>query len=293
MTIPHLRTVRCALIAAALALAACSSNDPVSLIASARTYLGKSDPKAASIQLKNALQKQPDNAEARFLLAQALLETGDAAGAEAEARKALDLKYPADEVQPILARAELAQGAFQRVTTDFSGIALRDPKARASLATTLAMAYLSQGNLKSAQESAREAASQQPNDPNVLLMQARVAAAGNDAPAAAHFADAALAQRPGDVEATLFKAQLLNLQGQRDAAVKLLDDAVKQHPNSVPLRVAIVPMLLAANEVDKAGEHVAKLRERAPNDPRTQYTDALWSFAKGDARHTVDALQRI
>ena len=55
MTIPHLRTVRCALIAAALALAACSSNDPASLIASARTYLGKSDPKAASIQLKNAL----------------------------------------------------------------------------------------------------------------------------------------------------------------------------------------------------------------------------------------------
>jgi putative PEP-CTERM system TPR-repeat lipoprotein len=293
MTTPTLRTVRCALVAAALALAACSSNDPASLVASARTYLGKNDPKAAAIQLKNALQQVPDNAEARYLLAQALLETGDAAGAEAEARKALELKHPVDEVQPLLARAELAQGAFQRVTTDFAGVALRDPKARASLATTLASAYLALGNLKSAQEFAREAASQQPNDPAVLLVQARVAAAGNDAAAAMHFADAALAQRPGEIEATLFKAQLLNVQGKRDDAVKLLEDAVKQHPNSVQLRAAIVPGLIAINQVDKAAEHVAKLRERAPNDPRTQYTDAMWSYAKGDWRHTVDALQRI
>src|SRR6516225_2279637 len=103
------------IVAIVIALAACGRNDPASLIASARSYLAKGETSAAIIELKNALQTAPDNAEARFLLAKSLVDTGDAVGAETEARKALQLGYPSDEVYPVLARALLYQGEYRKL----------------------------------------------------------------------------------------------------------------------------------------------------------------------------------
>ncbi len=81
------------------------------LIASARDYMAKNDYKAAVIQVKNALQDNPELPEARYLLGQALLRTGDPVGAETELRKARSLSYPDDKVVPPLAQAMLMQGS--------------------------------------------------------------------------------------------------------------------------------------------------------------------------------------
>ena len=67
---------------------------------SARDYIAARDDRAAAIQLRNALQQQPRNAEARFLLGQVLARTGDFLGAEKELRRALEYGYPADRVSP-------------------------------------------------------------------------------------------------------------------------------------------------------------------------------------------------
>ena len=65
---PPFRLARTAsMLALALTLAACGDN-PEKLIAAARDHLEKNDPAAASIELKNALAKDPNLAEARFLL---------------------------------------------------------------------------------------------------------------------------------------------------------------------------------------------------------------------------------
>ena len=121
------------IIAAAVALAACGRDDPASLVASARNYLAKGDPKAAIIQLKNALQEVPTSAEARFLLAKSLLESGDSVGAETEARKALDLKYPGDEAYPVLASALLQQGELRKLVAELSDQNLTSPQAKAEV----------------------------------------------------------------------------------------------------------------------------------------------------------------
>ena len=95
-------TFRLTLVAAALAagvLTGCSEK-PEAMVASAKDYLAKNDRNAAIIQLKNALQQNPDLGEARLLLGKAQLQAGDLASAEKELRKAL-LKY----------RNRLAKGA--------------------------------------------------------------------------------------------------------------------------------------------------------------------------------------
>ena len=72
-------------------LAACGRDSPETLVKSAREYLAKGDSGAALIQLRNALQKAPDDAEARYHLGTALAERRDSAGAVKELRMALQL----------------------------------------------------------------------------------------------------------------------------------------------------------------------------------------------------------
>src|SRR6476620_7862733 len=102
------RSLRCPAalaVLAAVCLVGCAPDKPEALIASAKEYLARNDRNAAVIQLKNALQKNPDLGEARFLLGKALLENGDMAAAEKELTKANELRYPFDQLAPVLARA--------------------------------------------------------------------------------------------------------------------------------------------------------------------------------------------
>ena len=85
------------------------------LISEAKLYQQKGDNQAAIIQLKNALQKNPDDAEARYLLGMIYQETGDPLSAEKELRKALALGISRDKVMPGLAKVLLIQGQFQKV----------------------------------------------------------------------------------------------------------------------------------------------------------------------------------
>ena len=99
-------TIRVAALAGALLLASCGGEKPETLLAAAKDSLGRRDYKAAVIQSKNMLQQKPDSPEGRFVLGSALLELGDIRSAELELQKALDLKYPIDEVGPKLLRGE-------------------------------------------------------------------------------------------------------------------------------------------------------------------------------------------
>jgi putative PEP-CTERM system TPR-repeat lipoprotein len=279
-------------LAIALSLAACSSNDPATMIESAKGYLAKSDPNAAVIQLKNALQKAPDNGEARYLLARALLQTGDSVGAETEVRKAIELKYSFDQSYPLLARALVRQGE-SRKALELADRPVLDPKARADLLTSMAAAHLGMRDVEAARKAIDEALRLAPDDAHALLVASHVAASDGDAAEAMRKVDAALAKSPGDVEATIFKAQLMTSQGDRDGAIKVLEALVAANPEATAPRFALASQLVTANRLDDTAAQLAKLREKAPNDLRTLYTDALWSYAKGDDARTRELTQRV
>ena len=115
-----------AALAAAFLVAGCGPSTPEELLATAKQELAKNDGAAAVIHLRNALQKNPDLGEVRFLLGKALLENGELVAAEKELRKAVELKYPTDQAIPVLARAVLARSAEEgrrRVRNNTTGIA--------------------------------------------------------------------------------------------------------------------------------------------------------------------------
>ena len=92
-----------------------------------RTILAKGDASAAVIQLRNALQKAPDDAEARYLLGTALTERRDPAGAVKELRKAL-------RARAIRLRSERCRRWHEHSSDDWG----RQGTGRPSSATTLA-----------------------------------------------------------------------------------------------------------------------------------------------------------
>src|SRR5262245_8502155 len=78
-----------------LALGACSQQDssPEQLVARAKEARDKGQHRSAIIHLKSALQKSPQNAEARYLLGVSFTDMGDFNSAQIELSKALDLRY--------------------------------------------------------------------------------------------------------------------------------------------------------------------------------------------------------
>jgi cellulose synthase operon protein C len=126
---------------ALIALGACSGKGPDALIASGRDYIARADYSAASIQFRNAVRAQPDNAEARLLLGKSLLMAGDPLGAESELRRALDLGHPRDEVLPLLAQAMLEGGKAEALVRDFGATPPAEVSALARFSASLGDAY--------------------------------------------------------------------------------------------------------------------------------------------------------
>ncbi len=296
MEILNLRRVLCGGIAvlALLQISACSKNDAPALVASAKAYIAKSDYKAATIQLKSSLQTAPDNGEARFLLARSLLETGDPSAAETEARKALELKYAPDETYPLLARTLLAQGKYARLISDLGSMKLESTQARTDLGASLAAAYLAQGDPTSARAAIDAALSGLPPTAAALTVKAQIAAASKDLPEAGKLIDAALALSPKDPDALFFRSQLEAAAGLTDKAIATLESSLEGNDTkSAKARVALVSMLVSAGKLDQAVVQVDAMKKIAPQQFGTLYSDALVSFAKGDAAHARDVIQAV
>src|SRR5262249_23687075 len=105
------------------------------------------DYKAAAIELKKVLQRNPDNPDARFLLGDVSLLTGEAAAAEKELRRAQDLGVAADKVAIPLGRALLIQGRFDKALEELDPGAFESVDARRSVLMLRSEAYLSMGKL--------------------------------------------------------------------------------------------------------------------------------------------------
>ncbi|WP_158070173.1 XrtA/PEP-CTERM system TPR-repeat protein PrsT [Motiliproteus sp. MSK22-1] len=81
-------------------------------ITEVKNLLAQSQDREALIELKNALQSNPENAEARYLLAKVYLRSQVGAGAEKELAKAIEFGYSADELADELTLAFFYQHKY-------------------------------------------------------------------------------------------------------------------------------------------------------------------------------------
>ena len=274
-------------------LAGCTRESTSDLIRSAREYQAKGEHQSAIIQLKNALQKQPDSAEARFLLGQSSLIIGDPATAEKEFRKAAEFGHPPALVVPLIAQAMLDNGESEKVMSEFGERKLDDPQAEAALRVVVGQAQLRTSKLDAAAASFAAALASDPSNVQADLGQARIAAFAGKLDEATAAVDQIVAKHPKSSDALMLQGALKLARGDREGARTALEQAVAADPSKAQARLELISLLIVDRQFDAANEQVAAARKLRGGDLRLLYFEALIAFEKKDlvkARELVEQL---
>lgn len=265
------------------------------MLASAKDYLAKNDPNAASIQLKNALQKDGDIAEARYLLGTLNLEQGDIAGAVKELERAKALGYADSEIAPYLARAWVLAGEAERAVDTYGNTQLSDSEAMVRLLGALGDAHLARGERDRARERYESALALSDTDLLALVGMSRIGLFSGAFEDALISADKALAAHPEDGGAHAARADVLVALGRNDEAVAAFDAALKARPRMVVYHFALISLLLRDGKLDVAEQRLAAMSKVAPKDSSTLYLKAFVDFRRdrnGEAREAIEAVLR-
>lgn len=285
----RLRPLLLASLFSVLVLPACQRHpSSVQLLAEARRYHQQGDERAAVIELKNLLQANPRQAGARLLLGEVYLEAGDAASAENELRRALQLGLPPADVLPALGRALLMQGQYDKLLAE---IAL-DP-AHPISAVLRAHALLAQQHGAQAAALYAQALQWQADLAEALLGQARLALLRQDLESAQRLAAQALRGHPDDLASLRFQADLWRMAGRLDAARQNHERILALRPSNVQAHIDIAHLHLQAGQLAAARASIAAARRLAPNSLLVLHAQALLAYRDGQPKAALELLQQI
>lgn len=273
-------------------IAGCSKTEDVpKLMSEARQYQQKGDDKAAIIQLKNVLQKNPDDAEARHLLGTIYNKTGELQSAEKELRRALNLGLSPEKVLPDLGRTLLNLGQFQKVLDETQQ--LSENKNSPEISTLRGRALLALGKAKEAKDLFEQALHDKPGFPDALIGLARYSLAEKDIETAMRFTEQAVAGNPDNADAWLFKGDLLRTQGKTDLALAAYDQAAKLKPNNSTAFINKAFIEIDTGKLEAAKADIDAARKVAPGNLMVLYTQALLDFTQGKNAVAWESLQQI
>ena len=233
----------------------------------ARTALQKGDVNAGVIELKNALQEEPDNAAARLLLGQTYLRGGDLAAAEKELARTRDLGLPRAQWVVDYARTLMLLGQADRVLKEFSPLDDDPPETRASLLSLQALALMAQKQLDDAKTRLNEALAAKADNVEALLAMTRLEGAEGKFAEASERVNQVLAVQPDNVEALLLLAELERLQKRYPEAIAAFDKVLARNPKELRALVGRGETRLTQGDADGAladGEAARRLRSNLP-----------------------------
>lgn len=261
------------------------------LVSEARQYQQKGDNKAAIIQLKNALQKDPDDAEARYLLGTIYYETGDPKSAEKELRRALSLGMSPDKVLPSLGKTLFILGEFQKVLDETKQVS--EEKESAEISSLRGNAYQALGKRQEAKQSFEQALKYKADFPDALIGLAKHSVLEKDIDSATRFSEQAVSQNPQNPDAWLFKGDLLRAQGKGELALAAYDQVLKLEPKNNSAHISKATLEIASGKFDAAKLDIDEARKETPNNLIVLYTQALLDFRQGKSAAALESLQQV
>ena len=272
-------------------LSACNRDQSTaSLLAEAKQYQQKGDQKAALIQLKNAVAKSPEDAEARIQLGNLYLETGDAVSAEKELRKAASLGLAPERNLPLLAQALLSQGKAKEVLDAIK------PELAAKSAPLTALrgeALLATGDADGAKAAFDAALAIDGANGAALTGLARHALMKNDVATAQRYGADAIAKDGKNPDVWMFQGGLLRGLDKPDEALAAYDKVLALRPHDRNANLEKAYILVNQKKYAAARTEIEAAQKAAPGSLLVTYGQALLDYSEGKNKEARDALQRI
>ena len=256
----------------------------------AKSYIAKGDDKSALIQLKNALQKDPQHKEARILMGNIYLETEDGTSAENEFRKALSAGASKEQIHTKLAKSLLLEGKFKKLIeeTEANGAPIS--------AEILAMrgdAFLGLRDKDQAKIAFDQALKSEPNNSAALIGLARLSLADNDLTTAKDYVNQATSANPKDHKAWLFKGQLAAAQSDTTGAMTAFDTALQLHPADIAAHLEKANLEIKLKKFTEAQADIKAATDLRPQNLNAIFAQAVLYMSQEKNQEALTALAPI
>lgn len=273
------------LLALLVLLSGCDTTTAEEHTARAVEQLADGGYRTAVIELKNALQKNPEHAEARALLGEAHYGLGDFASAHKEFERALDLGLDDDRVRAGLLRSKVRLGSYQEVIGALEDEGALEPE----FAVILGDAYLGAGDVPRAKalfEQGRALSDGSLGLGLIAWQEGRVEQAGE------HLAEAVRLD-PDNWQAWLRKGELELSRGEIDAADAAFRQAAAAPASRVLGHVGLARVDLTQGNLDAAATEVKEVLRLAPDFVVGHYLDGLIRFQQQDLEGAEGAIREV
>jgi putative PEP-CTERM system TPR-repeat lipoprotein len=292
----HLKSILFGLL---LALSLCSCGwfaSEETRVERARTHMSAGDYRAAMSELKGVLDSNPQNSEARYLLARLSLQLGDLETAEKEADFAARAGVDAAKVRDLKYDLLLARRRYEELLNQLRTDTQTEGARRLLLE---GQAHIGLQQPDEAQKAIAEALRIAPDNPDVLIEHARLLASDGRTDEALATLERVTSQTPPRAEAWTLRGTILARTGDHEKAREAYRKANELGQTSLPLprRAAVLAALieseLALNDTAGATAALKQLAAMAPEAGITHYLRARIALVQKDPVLAASELQRV
>ncbi len=253
------------MLATALAAGCGTSKTDQEYLQSANDFAKKGDYQSASIEIKNALQQNPQNAQARLLLAQLYLRTQQGAAAEKELEKAIS--YGADKTLLVddLATALYYQFKFENLLEQTLQIEGLTTAQKSHLFLLRGLSQLALRKSDDAIVEFRMAEAEAPDEPVTQVSLAYLEVADEKLDEALERLNRLIEKHDDIAEAFILRARILTDKNELEQAIKDTTRAVALEPNRFEIYIYLSKLHLSANQYEEAEKNIDVVLQRAPS----------------------------
>lgn len=262
-------------------------------VAEANEFFAKGEVKSAVIQLKNALQADPSNVQARLMLGSLHLRGGDGAAAAKEFGRARELGAAKEKWLPGYARALMLQGDFQAILDEVQVDESLPVPQRAELLAMRGNAYMAMRQTEAAIGEYDAALTLESGNPAARLGKARILLTTGQEEQAMDELNQILLEHPGHVESRLARGDLRRRMQRLEDAETDYKRAAQEAPMNARARIGLALVHIAQRNLPAAKEDLEAVKQLAKGLPALNYLKALVFFQEGDYDRTSDELQTV
>jgi putative PEP-CTERM system TPR-repeat lipoprotein len=273
-----------------LILSACEPSHTVEeYIQRAQEAQSKGDAQASLIELKNAAQKAPENAQVRLLLAQHYIRSGEGDEAEKELKRARDLGQNWEGLKALHADALLQQGKFQRVLDEVAPSLATSRADRASILRAQGDAKLGMGQTAQGCPMYAEAIKVDPKQVAAYWGLAKCALLQHSPEESRAQLQAALQVAPNEAGTWINLGNLERWNNNLDAALQAYSTALKHEPGNLESLLARAQIYASTDKIDAAQKDLAQLKKINPRYYGTHFVEAMLHYAGGRLQPALDS----